>query len=109
MGPNLTLPMLTLSWSRPAGESLGFEIKLVSKELENNLTTTTTNLNYNFTGLKQYNKQYSAMLWTLGCGKNSAVKEISCMTGFTSKESYTCFVFCFYMCAYHLFLVFLCL
>ncbi|KAG1943170.1 receptor-type tyrosine-protein phosphatase eta [Pimephales promelas] len=82
-GPNLTLPMLALSWSRPAGESLGFEIKLVSKELENNLTTTTTNLNYNFTGLKQYNKQYSAMLWTLGCGKNSAVKEISCMTGFT--------------------------
>jgi len=37
--------MLTLSWSRPAGESLGFEIKLVSKELENNLTTTTRKCN----------------------------------------------------------------
>lgn len=85
-GPNLTLPMLTLSWSRPPGGNLGFEIKLVSdsEELENNLTT---NLNYNFTGLK-YNKRYSAKLWTLGCGKNSTVKEISCMTGFTSKKSY---------------------
>ncbi|XDV18094.1 hypothetical protein PO909_023862 [Leuciscus waleckii] len=80
-GPNLTLPMLTLSWSRPPGGNLGFEIKLVSdsEELENSLTT---NRNYNFTGLK-YNKRYSAKLWTLGCGKNSTVKEISCMTGFT--------------------------
>ncbi|XP_077085178.1 receptor-type tyrosine-protein phosphatase eta isoform X2 [Siphateles boraxobius] len=80
-GPNLTLPMLTLSWSRPPGGNLGFEIKLVnvSEELQNNLIT---DLNYNFTGLK-YNKPYSAKLWTLGCGKNSTVKVISCMTGFT--------------------------
>ncbi|XP_067295076.1 receptor-type tyrosine-protein phosphatase eta isoform X2 [Pseudorasbora parva] len=80
-GPNLTVPMLSLSWSPPLGGYLGFEIKLVdlSKELE---WTQTTNLKYNFTGLK-YNNQYNAMLWTLGCGNKSTVKEITCMTGFT--------------------------
>ncbi|XP_051755908.1 receptor-type tyrosine-protein phosphatase eta isoform X3 [Ctenopharyngodon idella] len=80
-GPNLTLPMLTLSWSRPLGETQRFEIKLFnfSEELENNQTT---NLNYNFYRLK-YNTLYNAKLWTLGCGKQSTVKEISCRTGFT--------------------------
>ncbi|XP_048040798.1 receptor-type tyrosine-protein phosphatase eta isoform X3 [Megalobrama amblycephala] len=81
MGPNLTFPMLTLSWSRPPGDTQTFEIKLFnfSKELEKNQTT---NLNYNFYGLK-YNTLYNATLLTQGCGKQSTVKEISCRTGFT--------------------------
>ncbi|XP_067257258.1 receptor-type tyrosine-protein phosphatase eta-like [Chanodichthys erythropterus] len=80
-GPNLTVPMLSLSWSRPPGDTQTFEIKLFhsSEELEKNQTT---NLNYNFYGLK-YNTLYDAKLWTQGCGKQSTVKEISCRTGFT--------------------------
>ncbi|XP_051564734.1 receptor-type tyrosine-protein phosphatase eta-like isoform X1 [Myxocyprinus asiaticus] len=78
MGPNLTLPILTLSWSPPSGDYLGFEVKLSSSDSSVN----TKRFNYTFKHLK-YNTQYTATLWTLGCGKKSTLKEIHCMTGIT--------------------------
>ncbi|XP_056317865.1 receptor-type tyrosine-protein phosphatase eta [Danio aesculapii] len=78
VGPNLTLPMLNLSWNYSYVGYLGFEVNLSPS-----FSGKTTNLTYNFTGLK-YNKEYSVTLRTLGCGKNSIVKNISCKTGFTN-------------------------
>ncbi|XP_059369293.1 receptor-type tyrosine-protein phosphatase eta-like isoform X2 [Carassius carassius] len=75
-GPNLTLPMLTLSWSPPLGENLDFEVKL------NSNSEKTISLNHTFIGLK-FNTLYNVMLWTLGCGKKSEMKSIVCMTGIT--------------------------
>ncbi|XP_026071307.1 receptor-type tyrosine-protein phosphatase eta isoform X2 [Carassius auratus] len=75
-GPNLTLPMLTLSWSPPLGGNLGFEVKL------NSNSEKTFSLNHTFTGLK-FNTLYNVMLWTLGCGKKSEMESIACMTGIT--------------------------
>ncbi|KAL1271207.1 hypothetical protein QQF64_030223 [Cirrhinus molitorella] len=76
-GPNLTFPMLTLSWSPPPGKNQGFAVKLNSSNSE-----IAFSLTHNFTGLK-YNTLYKVMLWTLGCGKNSTEKSITCMTGIT--------------------------
>nr|XP_021333228.1 receptor-type tyrosine-protein phosphatase eta isoform X3 [Danio rerio] len=78
VGPNLTLPMLNLFWNHPLGGYMNFEVNLSSS-----ISEKTKNLNYNFTGLK-YNKTYSVTLRTLGCGKSSTVKNISCTTGFTN-------------------------
>uniref|UniRef100_A0A9J8B022 protein-tyrosine-phosphatase n=1 Tax=Cyprinus carpio carpio TaxID=630221 RepID=A0A9J8B022_CYPCA len=77
IGPDLTFPMLTLSWSPPPGKNQGFEVKLNSSNSE-----TTLSLNHTFTGLK-YNTLYKVMLWTVGCGNKSTVKSITCMTGIT--------------------------
>lgn len=78
IGPNLTLPMLILSWSPPPGGYLVFEVKLSSHDsLE-----TTNSFNHSFTGLK-YKTSYNATLWTIGCGNKSIEKEITCMTGIT--------------------------
>ncbi|XP_042583947.1 receptor-type tyrosine-protein phosphatase eta-like isoform X1 [Cyprinus carpio] len=77
MGPNLTLPMLNVSWSPPPGNYKGFKFKLNSFG-----TNTTSSLTHTFTGLK-YNTQYKVMLWTTGCGKESTVESITCMTGIT--------------------------
>uniref|UniRef100_A0A8C2K595 protein-tyrosine-phosphatase n=1 Tax=Cyprinus carpio TaxID=7962 RepID=A0A8C2K595_CYPCA len=77
MGPNLTLPMLNVSWSPPPGNYKGFKFKLNSFG-----TNTTSSLTHTFTGLK-YNTLYKVMLWTTGCGKESTVESITCMTGIT--------------------------
>ncbi|KAF4110980.1 hypothetical protein G5714_008011 [Onychostoma macrolepis] len=77
MGPNLTFPMLNVSWISPPGKYQGFEFKLNSSD-----TKMTFNLSHTFTGLK-YNTLYKVMLWTIGCGKNSTVESITCMTGIT--------------------------
>uniref|UniRef100_A0A8C1PAW8 protein-tyrosine-phosphatase n=1 Tax=Cyprinus carpio TaxID=7962 RepID=A0A8C1PAW8_CYPCA len=77
IGPDLTFPMLTLSWSPPPGKNQGFEVKLNSSNSE-----TTLSLNHTFTGLK-YNTLYKVMLWTVGCGNKSTVKSFTCMTGIT--------------------------
>uniref|UniRef100_A0A673M4Z8 Protein tyrosine phosphatase receptor type Ja n=1 Tax=Sinocyclocheilus rhinocerous TaxID=307959 RepID=A0A673M4Z8_9TELE len=79
-GPDLTFPMLTLSWSPPPGNNQGFEVKLNSSNSEK-----TFSLNHTFTGLR-FNTLYKVMLWTIGCGKKSTVESITCMTGITSKE-----------------------
>ncbi|XP_059389008.1 receptor-type tyrosine-protein phosphatase eta-like isoform X2 [Carassius carassius] len=76
MGPNLTLAMLSVSWSPPHGNYQGFELKL------NSDTKNTSDLSYNFTEL-QYNTQYEVMLWTVGCGKKSTAESITCRTGIT--------------------------
>ncbi|XP_016092717.1 receptor-type tyrosine-protein phosphatase eta-like [Sinocyclocheilus grahami] len=76
-GPDLTFPMLTLSWSPPPGNNQGFEVKLNSSNSEK-----TFNLNHTFTGLR-FNTLYKVMLWTIGCGKKSTVESITCMTGIT--------------------------
>ncbi|XP_050970837.1 LOW QUALITY PROTEIN: receptor-type tyrosine-protein phosphatase eta [Labeo rohita] len=76
-GPDLTVPMLNLSWRPPPGNRQGFEVKLNSSTSEQ-----TSNLNHIFTGLK-YNTLYEVMVWTLGCGKNSTVKSKTCRTGIT--------------------------
>ncbi|XP_016299433.1 receptor-type tyrosine-protein phosphatase eta-like isoform X2 [Sinocyclocheilus anshuiensis] len=76
-GPNLTFPMLNVSWSPPPGKYQGFEFKLNSSD-----TKMTFNLTHTFTGLK-YNTLYKVMLWTIGCGKKSTVESITCMTGIT--------------------------
>ncbi|XP_051991637.1 receptor-type tyrosine-protein phosphatase eta-like [Xyrauchen texanus] len=78
IGPNLTLPILNLSWSPPSGDYLGFEVELSSSDSSVN----TSRFNYTFEHLK-YNTPYTATLWTLGCGKKSTLKEIHCMTGIT--------------------------
>ncbi|XP_052005244.1 receptor-type tyrosine-protein phosphatase eta [Xyrauchen texanus] len=77
-GPNLNLPMLILSWKPPSGGYLGFEVKLSSSDSSVNINS----FSYSFFNLK-YNTQYTATLWTLGCGKKSTLKEIHCMTGIT--------------------------
>uniref|UniRef100_A0A8C2A0V7 protein-tyrosine-phosphatase n=1 Tax=Cyprinus carpio TaxID=7962 RepID=A0A8C2A0V7_CYPCA len=77
MGPNLTLPLLNVSWSPPPGNYKGFKFKLNSFG-----TNTTSSLTHTFTGLK-YNTLYKVMLWTTGCGKESTVESITCMTGIT--------------------------
>lgn len=77
MGPNLTFPMLNVSWSPPPGGNQGFEFKLNSSDTQMTLSRTHT-----FTGLK-YNTLYKVMLWTIGCGKKSTVESITCMTGIT--------------------------
>ncbi|XP_016407120.1 receptor-type tyrosine-protein phosphatase eta-like [Sinocyclocheilus rhinocerous] len=76
-GPDLTFPMLTLSWSPPPGNNQGFEVKLNSSNSEK-----TFSLNHTFTGLR-FNTLYKVMLWTIGCGKKSTVESITCMTGIT--------------------------
>lgn len=75
--------MLTLSWIRPPGENVAFEVKLSSSDSSVN----TTSFNHSFTGLK-YKTLYIATLWTIGCGKKSIEKQINCMTGVTSNEIY---------------------
>ncbi len=99
MGPNLTFPMLNVSWSPPPGGNQGFELNL------NSDTQMTFSRTHTFTGLK-YNTLYKVMLWTIGCGKKSTVESITCMTGITSKESYYFCILCLYVGAYHIFLVF---
>ncbi|XP_073693105.1 receptor-type tyrosine-protein phosphatase eta [Garra rufa] len=77
-GPDLTFPMLTLSWSPPPGNTQGFKVKLNSSNSEETLILT-----HNFTELK-YSTLYKVTLWTIGCGKNSTEKSITCMTGITT-------------------------
>ncbi|XP_056603685.1 receptor-type tyrosine-protein phosphatase eta isoform X3 [Triplophysa dalaica] len=81
IGPNLTLPMLMLSWGSPPGGYLSFELEL-SSDSSVSTTASNTGFNHSFTGLK-YKTSYNASLWTIGCGKNSTVKTIQCMTGIT--------------------------
>ncbi|XP_043101766.1 receptor-type tyrosine-protein phosphatase eta isoform X2 [Puntigrus tetrazona] len=80
MGPDLTFPMLTVSWSPPPGNYKGFNVRMNSSD-----TTMTLNLTHNFTGLK-YNTLYKVMLWTVGCGKSSTGESITCMTGITKPD-----------------------
>ncbi|XP_036439768.1 receptor-type tyrosine-protein phosphatase eta [Colossoma macropomum] len=79
--PDLTSAILNLTWSHPLGCYIGFQIQLSTPT--SYMTATTTDLHYMFTGL-QYNTYYSATLWTMGCGKKSQAKELSCTTGITN-------------------------
>ncbi|KAA0723485.1 Receptor-type tyrosine-protein phosphatase eta [Triplophysa tibetana] len=82
VGPNLTLPMLMLSWGSPPGGYQAFELKLSSADPSVSTIASNTSFNHSFTGLK-YKTSYSASLWTIGCGNKSTVKTIQCMTGIT--------------------------
>ncbi|KAI7814931.1 receptor-type tyrosine-protein phosphatase eta precursor, partial [Triplophysa rosa] len=82
IGPNLTLPMLMLSWSSPTGGYLAFELKLSSSDSSASTTASNTCFNHSFTGLK-YKTSYIATLWTIGCGNKSTAKTVHCMTGIT--------------------------
>ncbi|XP_062845375.1 receptor-type tyrosine-protein phosphatase eta [Trichomycterus rosablanca] len=80
-GPDLTSPMLNLSWSPPSGSYMSFQIQLVSSTMDRRANT--TDLHYMFTGLR-YKTYYTATLWTVGCGNKSSAKEIGCTTGVTN-------------------------
>ncbi|KAJ8271455.1 hypothetical protein COCON_G00103140 [Conger conger] len=75
-GPNLTQAMLMLSWTKPRGANEGFQVN------SNSVGQCQDSCSHNLTGLL-YNKAYTVKIWTWGCGKNSAITEISCKTGIT--------------------------
>ncbi|XP_035273586.1 receptor-type tyrosine-protein phosphatase eta-like isoform X4 [Anguilla anguilla] len=81
-GPNQTDAVLVLSWSKPRGANLGFEVLL-----DNSRSPEQTNSSsHNVTDLF-YNTEYNVMVWTLGCGKKSVVTEKVCKTGITAPPA----------------------
>ncbi|XP_061101229.1 LOW QUALITY PROTEIN: receptor-type tyrosine-protein phosphatase eta [Conger conger] len=75
-GPNLTQAMLMLSWTKPRGANEGFQVN------SNSVGQCQDSCSHNLTGLL-YNEAYTVKIWTWGCGKNSAITEITCKTGIT--------------------------